>query len=146
MAHLRKQIREAIAAAVTGLTTTSTRVYQSRVYAIDSANLPCLAVYTTSEVSDIDSINTPRGLMRTCSINVEGRCRAPSDIDDTMDAICKEVEVALGTSTLSGLVQDLRLASTTLDLARDAEKPTGIVTMTWIAEYRTSENDPETLR
>lgn len=146
MAHLRKQIREAIATALTGLTTTGANVFQSRVYAIDTSTLPCIAVYSNAEVSDIDSVGTPRGLMRTLSVNVEGRCRATADVDDTLDAICKEVEVALGTSTLSNLVKDLRLASTTIDLSRDAEQPTGLVTMVWIAEYRTSENDPETLR
>ena len=146
MAHLRKQIREAIATAVTSLTTTGARVYQSRVYAIDSANLPCLAVYTDAETSEIETTNTPRALYRTVSVKVEGRCRATADVDDTMDLICKEVEVALGTSTLSGLVYDLKLISTTSDISREAEQPTGLTVMTWFAEYRTSENDPETSR
>lgn len=146
MAHLRKQIREAIATAVTGLTTTSTRVYQSRVYAIDSANLPCLAVYTNEEQSQIDSLGVTRLLQRVLSITIEGRCRATSDVDDTLDAITKEVEVALGTSTLSNLVKDLFLASSTFEISRDAEQPTGLVRMVWMAMYSTPENDPETLR
>jgi hypothetical protein len=146
MAHIRKQIREAVAAAVTSLTTTGTNVFQSRAYAFDSATLPCLAIYTTDETSEIDSIGTPRGLYRTLMIKVEGRCRATSDVDDTMDLMCKEVEVALGSSTLSGLAKDFRLAATTMDIDRSAEQPTGLVVMTWVAEYRTSENDPETSR
>ena len=32
--HLRRQIREAVAGAVTGLTTTAARVYQARVYPV----------------------------------------------------------------------------------------------------------------
>jgi len=47
MSHARQQVRDAVVTAVTGLTTTSTRVYASRVYPHDS--LPSLAVYTLEE-------------------------------------------------------------------------------------------------
>ena len=49
MPHIRKQIRDAIATAVTGLTTTGSRVHKSRVNDLAASELPLLAIYTTSE-------------------------------------------------------------------------------------------------
>ncbi|MEY2654030.1 MAG: hypothetical protein RLZZ524_1058, partial [Pseudomonadota bacterium] len=49
--HLRQQIREAVAGAVTGLTTTGARVYQGRVYPLEDAQLPGLTVSSLAEVS-----------------------------------------------------------------------------------------------
>ena len=49
MAHLRKQIRDNVVTALTGLSTTGSRVYASRVY----PNLPGLCVYTKSESVEI---------------------------------------------------------------------------------------------
>jgi hypothetical protein len=45
LAHLRKQIRDNVVTALTGLSTTGSRVYGSRVYPMAAANLPGLCVY-----------------------------------------------------------------------------------------------------
>lgn len=146
MSHVRQRIREAVATAITNLPTASERVYQSLVYPVDVANLPCLVVYVRSETSEIDSITRPRGVMRFCTLIIEGKARAIEDIDDTLDTIAKEVEGALGSSTLSSLVLDLRLSSTEIEINNEAKQPTGTVRMEWIAQYRTIENDAETTR
>ena len=56
MAHLRQSIRERIATDVTGLSTTGSNVFQSRVYPVEDGSLPCLLVYTTSEESEVDTM------------------------------------------------------------------------------------------
>jgi hypothetical protein len=56
--HVRQQIRERIATTITGLTTTGSNVYQSRVYPLDSVSLPALLVYTLSEGSEVDTMGT----------------------------------------------------------------------------------------
>lgn len=144
MAHMRTQIREAVATALTGLSTTGANVYQSRVYAIDSNDLPALRIYTESETSETHSVTGPRPLLRTLQIIVEGVARATADVDDVIDQIAAEVEAAIGGSNLSGLVYDLILTGTELTLSREAEQPTGMVRMTWMTQYRTLENDAET--
>ncbi len=52
--HVRQQIRERIATTITGLSTTGSNVFQSRVYPLDVDSLPALLVYTISESSDVD--------------------------------------------------------------------------------------------
>ena len=44
--HLRQQIRERIGTTLTGLSTTGTNVFQSRVYQLEDSNLPALLIYT----------------------------------------------------------------------------------------------------
>ena len=47
--HLRQQIRERIGTTLTGLSTTGSNVYQSRVYQLEDSNLPALLIYTKSD-------------------------------------------------------------------------------------------------
>ena len=44
--HKRQQIREAVGTRITSLTTTGSNVFQSRVYPLETGNLPALIVYT----------------------------------------------------------------------------------------------------
>ena len=50
--HIRQQIREYFGTTLTGLTTTGSNVYESRVYPIENAKLPALVIYTKSETSE----------------------------------------------------------------------------------------------
>ncbi|MBK7592227.1 MAG: hypothetical protein IPI27_13400 [Betaproteobacteria bacterium] len=100
--HVRRQIREAVATAVTGLTTTGTRVFQSRVYPLEATDLPALLIATLSETSEPVTIHGPRELMRVLSVQVWHH-KATADLDDALDLICKEVEIALASDmTLGG--------------------------------------------
>ena len=68
--HIRQQIRERIATNVTGLATTGSNVYQSRVYPMASGNLPGLLIYSTSEDSEIDVMGSVGTLNRILNITV----------------------------------------------------------------------------
>ena len=50
MAHVRQSIRDNAVTAVTGLSTTGSYVFRSRVYPLGTNKLPALCVYTDSEV------------------------------------------------------------------------------------------------
>lgn len=142
--HLRRQIREAVATAVTGLATTSTRVFQSRVYPLEAADLPCLMVRTLSEASEPATIHGPRELYRVLSLQVVAMARAVSDIDDTLDQICKEVEIALAVDiTLGGKCKSVTLTSTTIELTGTSERPVGSATMVFDVDYYVMENAPD---
>ena len=48
--HVRKQIRDRLVTLLTGLATTGSRVYKSRVYNLaPTYELPCLLIYTLEE-------------------------------------------------------------------------------------------------
>ena len=145
MAHVRKQLRDNVAAAVTGLATTGARVYRSRAYPLDSANLPGLLVYAAGETSEIDSLASPRGLARVCEVVVEGVAQATANLDNTLDAIAAEVETALAADTTrGGLAKDTFLAATEIQISDEGDKPVGAVRLTYRVQYRTRETAPET--
>ena len=52
MAHQRKTIRDNVITTLTGLATTGSRVYNTRILPNLESNLPCLNVYTISESSE----------------------------------------------------------------------------------------------
>ena len=143
MAHLRQSIRERIATDVTGLTTTGSNVFQSRVYPIEDSKLPCLLVYTTSEDSEVTEMASPRPMTRTLNVVVQGVVGATTP-DDTLDLISKEVEVALaGDVTVNSLANNSFLSSTEIEFNADGAKPIGTVILNYIVEYRNLDNNPE---
>jgi hypothetical protein len=145
VAHVRQQIRERIATEVTGLSTTGSKVYQSRVYPLQASNLPGLLIYTTSESSEpLDMGGTSRLMGRSLSVNIDAYVKAVSNFDDTVDTVCSEVEVALGGSTVNGLVKDIYLESTEIDYQSEGDQPLAVATMVWVCEYETAANAPDT--
>ena len=143
MAHLRQSIRERIATDVTGLTTTGSNVFQSRVYPIEDSKLPCLLVYTTSEDSEVTEMASPRPMTRTLNVVVQGVVGATTP-DDTLDLISKEVEVALaGDVTINSLANNSFLSSTEIEFNAEGAKPLGTVILNYIVEYRNLDNNPE---
>jgi hypothetical protein len=144
-AHLRKQIREAIATAVTGLTTTGARVFQSRVYPLEETDFPALRIYTPSEQSRRETIHAPALMSRTLLLRVEGVCRATADVDDTLDLIAKEVEIALAMpcAALAGIASFLTLVATDIQIDSEGQQPTGAIALTYEVLYHSFENAPD---
>ena len=145
MAHVRQQIRERAASTLGSLTTTGSRVYQSRIYPLGSNNLPGLLIYTKSEDSMPETMGTSRLIMRNLSLVVEGYVKQVSDFDDKVDLICSEVETAMaGDITLNGLAKDSFLESTEINYDAEGEKPVGVCSMTYSVTYANAEADPDT--
>ena len=145
MSHVRQQLRERAATTLTGLSTTGSKVYQSRVYPLGAANLPGLLIYTKSEDSEIVTMSGARTLLRNLSLVIEGYVKAVSNYDDTVDTIAKEVETAMGNDvTLNGLAKNSFLESTQIEYDGEGEKPVAVVSLTYNVEYMTIENAPQT--
>jgi hypothetical protein len=145
MAHARQQIREQVGTTVSGLTTTGTRVYQSRVHNLAEANLPGLLVYTTAEESSPDSFGVPRSMTRNLTLVIEGYAKTATNLDDTLDTIASEVEAAMaGDRTVTGWAVTSHLTGTEISLTGDGDQPVGVVSMSYLVTYRTSDLDPDT--
>ncbi len=143
MAHLRQSIRERVATDVTGLTTTGSNVFQTRLYPVESTSLPCLLVYTTSEESEVTEMASPRPMTRTLNVVVQGVVSAAQP-DDTLDLISKEVEIALaGDVSINSLASNSFLSSTEIEINADGAKPVGTVMLNYVVEYRNLDNNPE---
>tara|TARA_R100000353_G_scaffold108894_3_gene78251 strand:- start:289 stop:720 length:432 start_codon:yes stop_codon:yes gene_type:complete len=140
MAHKRQSIRERVATTLTGLTTTGSNVFQSRVYPIENTKLPCLLIYTTEETSEPLTTNPPRAIEKVLSLVVEGYVKANTNFDDTIDTICEEVEEALFTDRLiNDLALDSFLVNTDISYNGEGDNPLGIVVMTFQITYHHTE-------
>lgn len=143
--HVRRQIREAVAARVTGLAATASRVFQSRVYPLEATDLPGLLISTKSEsVAEMDLVANPL-LERQLVMLVEAVAQATADLDDTLDEICRQVEVAIATSSVAQLggAKAIVLESTEIELSSEGEQPIGRATMQYRATYYTRETAPD---
>jgi len=139
MAHKRESIRNAVVSALSGLSTTGSKVYASRVYPLEGGNLPGLLIYTIEEESEIRSISGSVSLLRRLSLVVEGNVKdTGGTIDNKLDDIAEEVEAAINADiTLDDNVQLVHLASTEIEFNADTDKPVGTIKMLYIIEYIT---------
>lgn len=145
MAHIRKLIRDNIETTLTGLTTTGSNVFASRVYPIQSAKMPGLCVYTSSETIEAQTIKPPRGLIRSLEVSVEAYVES-AVADDVLDTIAAEVEAAMTTDlTRGGNAKDTRLVSFEADFAGDGERPVVVGRFIFEIVYSTQETDAETV-
>ncbi len=142
--HLRRQIRERAATTLTGLTTTGSNVFQSRVYPMESAGLPGLCIYTTDEAIEIQSMGATRHVSRDLTLIVEGYATDSANVDDTLDQIGKEIEIAMsGDITLNDLAQDSYLSSVEITLSGDGSTGIGKITHSYTVVYQNAENAPD---
>lgn len=145
MSHVRQQIRDDIVTTLTGLTTTGSNVFRSRIFPLEETNLPALCVYTKSETSEYDTIGLPRSVNRVLDVAVEAYVKGVSNYDNTLDTIAVEVEEAIAADvTLGNLAKDAQITAFEADFAGDGEQPVAVGRFTVTVEYRTVENDVET--
>lgn len=142
MAHVRKQIRDNIVTTITGLATTGSNVYRTRVYPLADAKLPGLAVFTDSEEIEPSTITPPRTQMRTLTVRIEAFVKGVSNFDDQLDTISEEVEEALAADiTRGGLAQDTRITGFEADFSGEGDQPVGVGRISVSVDYVTIEND-----
>lgn len=140
--HVRTRIRDAVAAAVTGLPTTGNRVEVERERQLAAGHEPTLLIYVGPESSERDAAARPPILRREIELVVEARASGLDDPQATLDVIAEEVEMALALNYLGGLVWDLALMSTDPVINANGERVAGARRMTWRARYRTPEGQP----
>lgn len=147
MSHVRKSIRDNIVTTLTGLTTTGSNVYRSRVYPLAANKLPGLTVYTKSEEIDYATNVRPRTLLRQLNVIIEAYVQALSDYDSQIDAIAVEIEEALYTDlTRGGFAKDTKVTAFEAEYSGDGDIPVASATFTVQVLYSTQESDAETAR
>jgi hypothetical protein len=145
--HVRQQIREAIAVALTGLTTTADRVYQSRLLPLQDDELPALVISTNTEKIDPLTVTFNPVLERSLVVTVAVVAKVSNNIDDVLDSSIKEVEQALNSNieanTLNGLVKDIVLTDIDIEMNATSEKPIGQALLSFTASYYTQASVPD---
>lgn len=144
MSHLRTQIRQRIVTNLTGLSTTGSNVYDTRVYPLAPNKLPGLAVYTKSESTEYETMSPPRTLRKTVTVVIEIYVKMTSTFDEVLDTIAAEIEAALYSDlTQNGLAFDTKVVSFEADFGGDAEQPLGQGIMEVEVVYAATEGSPE---
>lgn len=143
--HLRRQIRERVAVnMLTGLSTTGSNVFQSHVYPLENADLPALCVYTQEEEVEVDAMGNPRICQSTLTLMVDGYAQNASTLDDVLDDIGKEVQVAMASDVgINNLVVDSYLSNVDISYSGEGNVPTGLIRHNYSVIYRYAENAPD---
>ena len=144
MAHVRKSIRDNIKTTLTGLTTTGSNVFASRVYPIGQAKLPGIILYTESESTAYLSMRPPRTQQKTPTVTAEIYVSGVANYDDTLDQICSEIEAALYTDiTRGGFARDTKVVSFASGFSGDGDQPVAYAGINIQVDYVTIEGNPE---
>lgn len=143
MTHKRQQIRNAIVTAVTGLSTTGSRVYRTRLYALSPEKVPGLCVYAQSETVETATIGSNRTQIRILEIAVEGYAIEVTNLDNKLDQIGKEIEIAMASDvTLGNLCQDVLLKTIEIEYSGEGDRPAGTIRHIYEVQYATTEGSP----
>ncbi|WP_068310454.1 hypothetical protein [Polycladidibacter hongkongensis] len=146
MAHIRTQVRDRVAAALTGLPLSGSRCFVTRTFPLEHKRLPALLVYVLDEQSQPAEMGTPRDIERQMSVTIEAIADGRG-FDEELDQIAVEVETALARSSLlGGLVKELYLQSSSLDIATGRERGErrhGVLTLRYLAFAIAREDDPQ---
>ncbi len=144
MTHVRKQIRDLAVTAVTGLTTTGSRVFADRAHSIPQDKLPALRVFFSTEAGEMErgAMGADPTMHRRAILNVVGLADG-AGLDDALDLISLEVEIAIdGAGTFGGRSIGGAVYRGADFVLEDGDSRTGAVTMRWEIQYRTAWSDP----
>jgi hypothetical protein len=145
MSHAHTQIRDAVVLALTGLTSTGSRVYPNRMFPLADANLPGLRVFLNDESVSTDTIHIPPVQTRNVQLVVECCAKESTDLDETCDTMQDEVETAIaGGITVGSLTLHPLLVSSRYDF-EGGGVPVGVKRLVFDTEFFTLANAPDTL-
>jgi hypothetical protein len=144
MAHVRKLIRDNVTTTLTGLSTTGSNVFQTRLFSLGENKLPAICIYTKSEAVEYVTITRPRTQIRTLDVAVEFFVKGTANVDDAIDAVALEIEEALyADPTRGGNAKDTKITDFEADYNSDGEQSVGVGRFTISVDYATLENDIE---
>lgn len=142
--HAHKQIRGAVATALTGLTTSGARVYANRLMPMESGQLPGLRVFLDDEQAEALTFHAPYAQERALTLVVEC-CAKGASLDDTLDRMSMEVEVALAAGlTVAG--KALQPVYAGMEFTDElADQPVGVKRLRFTLSYSAMSNAPDVL-
>jgi len=151
--HVAKQVLNAVVTTCTGLTTTGTKVYRSRVHTMVETNLPALLIYARDDVMEEEMIGMQtdgkKGIYYLLSVSIDAIEKDVSETvaENNLFEIRKEVQIALEADvTLGGKCNDLWLSEANIeDRTGSGGSPVLALIMTWQFRYRVKQGVPQTV-
>ena len=122
---------------LTCLSTTGSNVFQSNVYPLENADLPALCIFNQDEEIEVGAMWDPRVYHSTMTLIVDGYVQTCSNLDDQLDQIGIEVQVAMaGDIDINNLVKDSYLSSVDISNSGEGTSPIGIIRHNYSLLYR----------
>lgn len=144
-AHAHTQIRTALVAALTGLATTGTNVFPNRLHPLADADLPALRIFADRDEVESLSIHAPVTQGHALAVIVECAAKANSALEDTLDQIQQEVEIALS----AGLTVDSQWLQPLLTGSQYSDEigatNAAVKQLQFVIAYHTLNNAPDAL-
>jgi hypothetical protein len=137
MASRRETILAQVATALTGTTGVDTRIFRSRVVALQREEFPAILI---EPVSDVVARQTTARLIWSLRFQVAVVVRADNPDQSADDIVVDAHEKIMSDSTLQGMLVELLPSAVDFQF-ENADKPLGIVTMQFEAKYQTAEAD-----
>ena len=137
---IEELIREEATNTLTGLTTTGSNIFASRVHNLEQIKLPALLLYTRDLESEPIVMNPARTIEKNITLHVEGYVKQNTNYDDKIDDICQAVEDALyGNRLLNNLAKDTFLNETLVEYESEGDNPLARVVMDFQVVYHHNE-------
>ena len=129
---------------LTGLSSTGSNVFQSHVCPLENDDLPSLCIYTQDEEIEVGTSGVPRVYHSTMILIVDGYAQKSSNLDDQLDQIGIEVQVAMaGDIDINNLVKDSYLSPVDISYSGEGTSPIGVIRHNYSVLYRYAENAPD---
>ena len=122
---------------LTGLSPPGSNVYQPYVYPLENDGLSAVCSYTQDEEIEVGAIGDPWVCHSTMTLIVDGYAQTSSNLDDKLDQIGIEVQVAMaGDIDINNLVKDSYLSSVDISYSGEGNSPIGIIRHNYSLLYR----------
>jgi hypothetical protein len=146
MAHVRTQLRNAVAARLAGLATTGANVFDSRppLTKWPDADLPGLSIATPSDDFDPEgsAMKGPNAFDLTLEVTVRAK---GTDCVAVGDQAAAEIQAAIAADeTLGGIAKHCAILTTTTSTTGDLESPVAELRLEFAVGYRINPSDAET--
>jgi hypothetical protein len=142
--HRAETLIAKVTEVVTGLATTSDRVYRGRAYPLAKDQDPALLVYMGAD--EPQSLHSQTLLDSLLTVRIEARVRSASDqLDTLLNRIREEITIALQADYLQGLtfvLDTLEGEAAEPEFSTEGEQPIGRQVMTWKFLYRRNRTNP----
>ena len=151
--HVARQILDQVVTTCTGLTTTGTNVFRSRVHTMLETSLPALLIYAREDILDEEASamqtdgNKGNQYILSISIDAVEKDASETTAENNLFEIKKEVQIALESDlTLGGKCKDLWLAESNIeDRTGSGDSPILTMMMVWNFLYRIKQGAPQTV-
>lgn len=140
MTHARTTIREWVAATLTGLPATGTRVHSSRVHRYAAHQLPALNVLTGRE--EAAEGGTRDSDYRELEVEIEALDKLTQGLDAALDQMALEIEGALVSATRPANVLAIAYERAEINIEGEADQPSGLMRIVYSVLYRVPPGHP----